>query len=140
MDEIAITLRDGNHPYTTDMITDEEMQRVAAFVSRGQVDMRAFLDYETRTVNAGNVDRGREIFQTTCAACHGFDGRLIDWGEDGGHNYVGTEGREVPDEVMHKILSSHTGVQMINLRAFPLSDAIDVLAYAATLPLDPPTE
>jgi thiosulfate dehydrogenase len=140
VEEIAITLRDANHPYTTTMISDEEMLRVAAFVSRGQVDMRSFLDMETRTVNKGNVERGREIFQTTCAACHGFDGRLIDWGEDGGHNYVGTEAREVPDEVMHKIQNAHTGVQMINLRAFPLSDAIDVLSYAATLPLDPPAE
>jgi mono/diheme cytochrome c family protein len=140
VEEIALMLRDANHPYTPEMITDEEMLRVAAFVSRGQVDMRAFLDFETRTVNAGNLERGRDIFQTTCAACHGFDGRLIDWGEDGGHNYVGTEARELPDEVMHKILNAHTGVQMINLRAFPLSDAIDVLSYAATLPLDPPAE
>jgi hypothetical protein len=55
---------------------------------------------------------------------------------DGGHNYVGTEAVEVPDEVMNKILNSHTGVQMINLRTFPLSDAIDVIADAATLPLE----
>jgi thiosulfate dehydrogenase len=140
VEEIGKTLRDANHPYTTEMITDEEIQRVAAFVSRGQVDMRSFIDYETRTVNTGDKERGRAIFQTTCAACHGFDGRLIDWGEDGAHNYVGTEAAELPDEVMNKILNAHTGVQMINLRAFPLSDAIDVLAYAATLPLEPPTE
>jgi len=29
---------------------------------------------------------------------------------------------------------------MINLRAFPFSDAVDVIAYAATLPLEPPVE
>ena len=69
-----------------------------------------------------------------------LDGRLLDWGAKGEHNYVGTEGRDVPDEVMHKILSAHTGVQMINLRAFPLENAIDVLAYAATLPIEPPPE
>lgn len=140
VDEIARTLRDANHPYTPEMITEDEMLRVAAFVSRGQVDMRTFLDYETRTVNAGDVNHGREIFQTTCAACHGFDGRLLDWGSDGKHNYVGTEAVEVPDEVMNKILNAHTGVQMINLRAFPLSDAIDVIAYAATLPLEEPED
>ena len=73
--DIAMTLRDANHPYSTEMISDEEMLRVAAFVSRGQVDMRSFLDFETRTVNTGNVQRGREIFQTTCAACHGPEGK-----------------------------------------------------------------
>jgi hypothetical protein len=140
VEEILPFLRDKNHPYTKDMIKDDELARLAAFVSRGQVDMRKFLDYGTRKVNAGNVERGRNIFQTTCAACHGYDGRLLDWGAKGEHNYVGTEGRDVPDEVMHKILSAHTGVQMINLRAFPLENAIDVLAYAATLPIEPPPE
>lgn len=134
--ELAALLRDANHPYTRDMISDEEMLRVAAFVSRGLVDMRTFIDYETRKVNAGNVERGRELFQTICAACHGFDGRLLDWGEDGGHSYVGTEAAEVPDEVMNKILNAHPGVQMVNLRALPLDDAIAVLAYAATLPVE----
>lgn len=136
VDAILVTLRNENHPYTKEMITDEEMARVALFVSRGQVDMTMFLDMETRKVNAGNTDRGREIFQTTCAACHGFDGRMLDWGDGDEHNFVGTEAVDVPDEVMHKILSAHPGVQMINLRAFPYQDAIDVMAYAATLPID----
>ena len=60
---------------------DAEMMRIATFVSRGQVDMTTFLDYETRTVNAGDLERGRAIFQTVCAACHGFDGRLLDWSD-----------------------------------------------------------
>jgi hypothetical protein len=138
--ELMAIFRDKNHPYTPEMISDEEMKRLVAFVSRGQVDMRKFLSYPGRKVNAGNVERGREIFQTVCAACHGFDGRMLDWGTDGGHNYVATEANDVPDEVMNKILNAHTGVQMINLRAFPLEDAISVLAYAATLPVEPATE
>ena len=136
-EQIVAVLRDNNHPYTKEMITDEELLRLAAFVNRGQVDMRTFIDTETRKVNAGNPARGREIFQTTCAACHGYDGRLMDWGVDGAHNYVGTEAAELPDEVFNKIFNAHPGVQMINLRALPLSDAIDVLSYAATLPTVP---
>ncbi len=140
LEDLMGVFRDKNHPYTKEMINDEELKRLAVFVSRGQVDMRTFLDYSKRKVNAGNVEHGREIFQTTCAACHGFDGRALDWGASPEHNYVGTEAVEVPDEVMHKILNAHTGVQMINLRAFPFENAIDVIAYAATLPLDPPPE
>ena len=34
-------MRDENHPYTQDMINDAELERVASFVSRGQVDMIA---------------------------------------------------------------------------------------------------
>jgi mono/diheme cytochrome c family protein len=140
-EELKVIFRDKNHPYTKEMITDGELDRLVAFVSRGQVDMRKFIDQKTRTVNAGDVNRGREIFQTVCAACHGFDGRMMDWGKNGEHNYVGTEGRDVPDEVFNKIYNAHTGVQMINLRAFPVEDAISVLAYTATLPIEePPAE
>lgn len=134
--EIAALLRAPLHGYTPEMITDEELARVAAFVSRGQPDMSTIVDGETRAILAGDPERGRGIFQTVCAACHGFDGRRYDWGSDGEHAYVGTEAASVPDEVLHKILNAHTGVEMANLRAFPLSDAVDVLSYAATLPVD----
>lgn len=135
---ISRILRDENHPYSEEMINNEEMLRVAAFVSRGQVDMRTFINLETRTMlkGVGNTDRGRAIFQTTCAACHGFDGAAMDWGDEDGPSYVGTEAIGLPDEVFHKIFNAHPGVAMINLRAFSLQDSIDALAYAATLPVD----
>lgn len=133
---IMATLRDANHPYTTEMITDEELLRVATFVSKGLVDMRTFIDYNTRTVipTAGDADRGRGIFQTTCAACHGFDGRAMDWGSGDSHNYVGTEAQELPDEAMNKISNAHPGAAMINTRAFSLQDRINLMVYIATLP------
>lgn len=134
--EIMNLLRSSLHRYTEDMIRDDELERVAIFVSRGQIDMSKFIDLKTRKIIAGDLERGRGIFQTVCAACHGFDGRLLNWGTKEKPAYVGTEASSVPDEVMNKILNSHPGVQMVNLRAFPLQDAIDVLAYAATLPVN----
>lgn len=135
-ESILSTLRDANHPYTQEMISDEEMLRVATFLSKGLTDMRAFIDYETRKVIAGSGDfeRGRAIFQTSCAACHGFDGRAMDWGEDGEHNFVGTEAAELPDEVYNKISNAHPGAAMINARAFSVEDRIGLLNYIATLP------
>lgn len=134
---IMATLRDANHPYTTDMISDDEMLRVATFISEGLVDMRGFIDYDTRTVKVGvgDINRGRGIFQTTCAACHGFDGRALDWGEGDGHNFIGTEAVELPDEVYNKISNAHPGAAMINLRAFSHEDRVSVMAYISTLPV-----
>ena len=137
---IMAVLRNDVHQYTEEMINDVELERVASFVSRGQVDMRKFIDTDTREMTNGDVNRGRAIFQTVCAACHGFDGRLLDWGSGDEHNYIGTEASALPDEVFHKIYSSHPGAPMINLRAFPLQDVVDVLAYSATLPVDEPEE
>jgi len=118
------------------MIADEEMLRVAVFLSQGLVDMRSFINYETRKVIAGSGDftRGRAIFQTTCAACHGFDGRALDWGAPGEHNYVGTEAQELPDEVFNKISNAHPGAAMINTRAFSVEDRVSLMNYIATLP------
>ncbi len=87
-------------------------------------------------MKAGDIERGKAIFQTICATCHGFDGKLLDWGEEGRHAYVGTEAASLPDEVFNKILNSHPDVQMVNLRAFPVEDAAAVLARAATLPTE----
>lgn len=136
-EEIAAILRDANHPYTPEMISDEEMLRVATFISLGLTDMRAFIDYETRTVkpDAGDIDRGRALFQTICAACHGFDGRAMDWGEGDDHAFVGTEASALPDEVYNKISNAHPGAAMVNLRALSEFDRISVLAYAARLPV-----
>ncbi len=134
--DIVALLRGPLHGYTPEMIGDDEMARVAAFVSRGQVDMAAYIDRDTREMKAGDADVGRNVFQTVCAACHGFDGRQLDWGDGDEHAYVGTEARAAPDEVLHKILNAHPGVNMVNLRAFPLQTAVDVLRYATTLPAE----
>ena len=134
--EIVALMRAAPHGYTPEMIADAELENLALFVSEGQVDMGSFINLETRELTAGDPARGAEVFQTVCAACHGFDGKLLNWGEGDENNYVGTEAASLPDEVMHKILNAHPGVAMANLRAFPLQDAIDVLAYAATLPTE----
>lgn len=130
--EIVKLLRSPLHGYTKEMIGDEELARVAAFVSRGLHDTNDAIDAAGRL--KGNPERGKALFQTLCAACHGFDGRLLNWGTAAEPAYVGTEASKFPDEVLHKIRNSHPGAAMVNLRALPLADAIDVLTYVATLP------
>lgn len=132
--EIIALLRGPVHSYNAEMIGDEEIEWLAAFVSRGQVDMARYIDLGTRQIIAGDVDRGRAIFQTNCAACHGFDGRQLNWGGPGEDAFIGTEAASLPDEVLNKILNAHPGVWMINLRPFGVEAAVDVLRYAATLP------
>jgi mono/diheme cytochrome c family protein len=130
---IMSLLRGQPHNYSQDMINDEELSRVAVFVSRGQDNADRFIDLKTGKVK-GDAARGASVFQTTCAACHGFDGRALNWGTADQPAFIGTEANKFPHEVLHKIRNSHPGAAMINLRAFPLQDAIDVLVYTRTLP------
>ena len=134
--DIIELLRDDTHLYSQEMINDQEMLRIATFVSRGQIDMRPYIDLETRDVIGGDMNLGRSIFQTVCAACHGFDGTNLDWGDSDGPAYIGTEAVAAPDEVLNKILNAHPGVEMVNLRAFPIEYAAGVLAFAVTLPTE----
>ena len=130
---ILALLRAAPHGYTEAMMSDEELMRVAQFVSRGQHDVPRAIDARTGGVR-GNRARGRGIFETTCAVCHGYDGRLLNWGTKEEPEYIGTAVEISAAEVLHKVRNSHPGAAMINLRAFPLQDAVDVLAYAKTLP------
>ncbi len=131
--DIVKLLRAPSHGYTPDMIRDEELERVAMFVRGGQHDADRYIDRATSKAR-GDVVRGASIFQTVCATCHGYDGRLLNWGSREEPAYVGTEARALPAEVLHKIRNAHPGAAMVSLRAFALQDAVDVLAYAQTLP------
>lgn len=131
---IAKTIRAAPHNYSKSMIGAAELARLAAFVSRGQHDARQWIDRKTRK-SIGNKARGQGIFQTTCAACHGFDGKLLNWGTDKEPEFVGTAATNFPEEILHKIRNGHPGSIMINLRMLPMRMAADVLAYAQTLPV-----
>lgn len=76
---IAKLLRTAPHNYTPDMISDEEMLRLAAFVRSGQHDADKYIERKTGKVR-GNITRGAGLYQTLCAACHGLDGRALNWG------------------------------------------------------------
>jgi thiosulfate dehydrogenase len=133
VDAIAAALRGGPHGYTKEMIPDDQLRFLAAFVSRGLDDMNRHIDPKSGAVK-GDPRIGAPIFQTNCAACHGFDGRALDWGDPGDPGFVGTEANANPWEVLHKIRNAHPGVEMISLRAFDIKYSVHVLAYTKTLP------
>jgi thiosulfate dehydrogenase len=133
LDDIAAMIRGGPHGFTKEMIPEEQMGYLAAFVSRGLDDMNKYIDPKSGEVK-GDSGKGRPIYQTNCAACHGFDGRALNWGDDKEPGFVGTEAQGNPWEVLHKIRNGHPGSEMVSLRAFDIQVSLDVLAYTRTLP------
>lgn len=134
VEEITAVLMGKTHGYTNDMISKDQMGFLAAFVSHAlDVNVNDYIDSKSGDVK-GDPKKGVAIFQTVCAACHGFDGTALDWGDPGEPAYVGTEANANPWEVMHKIRTGHPGVEMVSLGAFSVQTAVDVLAYTKTLP------
>lgn len=129
---IARIVRNPMHGFGPELIPDDALARLAAFISRGTYDTDDWIGPDGMA--RGEAARGKPVFQTVCAACHGFDGRAQNWGDDDEPGFVGTEAQANPWEVLAKIRHGHPGVEMVGLVAFDMQVAADVLAYAQTLP------
>lgn len=132
--EIHAVLMNETHGFTHEMIPEDAMLRIAAFVSRGQIDVSQYVNADKSV--KGDAEKGKPIFQNVCAACHGFDGKALDWGDPGEPGFVGTEAQGNPWETLHKIRAGHPGVEMPALMAFPIQDLVDLLSYTQTLPAE----
>ncbi len=140
VEELIAILENNTHRYTDDLIPGHAKERLAVFVSQGQ---HSVVQHFTPNGEVkGNPAIGRNLFQTLCAACHGFEGKARKLGGSADPNYlgkpfyVGTKARNEPIEVLHKIRNGHPGAPMISLRGLPMQSAVDVLAYVRQLPAD----
>jgi len=127
---IVAIMKDDTHKLG-DLMDDADFQDLALFVSKGQVDMSTLIDYETKTVKAGDTARGQDYFETMCSQCHGANGDLP---KDMKKTLAKQLGN--PQEVMHKILNGQPAEQMPALRTLDRQIASDLMAYMATLPTE----
>jgi len=129
VDVIVTVLKDDTHQLTDEMMSADDFNSLALFVSQGQVDMDKYINPETRDVK-GNLEKGAGYFNTICARCHGLDGlKIKDMKE-----IIGEVANDNPWETLHKIRNGQPTKEMPALRALPVDIAVDVLVYAQTLP------
>jgi len=132
---IIQTIKDETHGYTNDMIPASAMEKLALFLSFGQIDMDRYIDRATKKAR-GDPLRGAQYFQTICANCHGFDGKEMNFGDEEAPEFVGTVAAENPWEALHKIRFGQPGVGMVSLSVLAVQDQVDILAYIQTLPTE----
>lgn len=126
--KIVAILKDDTHKLSG-LMADEDFQDIAMFVSKGQVDMSKYIDYEAKAAKGGDAARGKDYFDTMCAQCHGTKGDLP---KDMKKTLAKQLGN--PWEVMHKILNGQPAEQMPALRTLDPQIVVDVMAHLATLP------
>ena len=132
---IVAILTNGMHGFSTDLIPAEAMERLALFVTRGQHETDFYIDFDSKKAR-GDAARGERYFQNICAACHGFDGKALNFGDDEEPEFIGTVATENPWETLHKIRNSQPGQPMPALRILPIQDLVDIVAYSQTLPAE----
>jgi len=132
VDKIVNILSDKKHGFAG-LIPKDSMLKLAHFVAHGQVDMDMYIERSTKKAR-GSVERGERIYQTTCARCHGADGKEINFKAPPKIEYIGTVANKNPWETLHKIRNGQPDVQMISIGAFDVQTHVDILAYTQTLP------
>jgi len=125
---IVAVLKDGTHGYTSDMMSEQDFQDVALFVSKGQVDMNKYIDRASKKVK-GDTAKGEAYYNTLCANCHGKDGMKVKDMKPMGKLATGN-----PWENLHKILNGQPKEQMPAMRALDHQITVDILAYTQGLP------
>jgi thiosulfate dehydrogenase len=134
---IIATIRDPQHGYTAEMLPDSAVAKLALFVSRGQIDVDQYIDRATKKA-LGDAGRGNQLYRMACYACHGPDGRRINFASASEPEFVGTLARDNPWELLHKIRNGQPGTPMIALNGvstLSIRDQVAILAYAQTLPV-----
>ena len=128
--KIVAELKNDTHQYA-DKMNAGQLEKLAVFVSRGQVDYSRYIDSASKKMKGGNAAMGAAYFNTICANCHGTDGTLP---KDMGKTLAKQMGN--PWEVMHKILNGQPGESMPALRALDRQIVVDIMAHLSTLPMD----
>jgi cytochrome c553 len=126
-----------DHDFST--MGEEAVNNLATFLKSYLIDVSPLIDSETKEAVGGDPAHGEELY-TACTACHGEDGRTINFGDDEEPEFVGTIALDNPWEFLHKVRAGQPGTGMpASLDAdWMMDDLLDLLAFAQTLPTEAP--
>jgi thiosulfate dehydrogenase len=122
-----------DHDYSQ-VLNEAQIAALVTFTQEELADTAAVINSD-KTVK-GDPARGKVKFENTCAACHGLDGKKLNFGDDAEPEYVGTIAVDNPWEFIHKASFGQPGEPMPAGVAlgWSLEDLANLLAYAQTLP------
>ncbi|MGB3700190.1 MAG: c-type cytochrome [Anaerolineales bacterium] len=129
----------ANSDHDFSAMGDEAINNLAAFLKSSLVDVSPLIDPETKAAIGGDTANGEELY-AGCAACHGDDGLLLNFGGDDDPEYVGTIAFDNPWEFLHKVRAGQPGTGMPAAldAGWSMDDLLDLLAFSQTLPIEAP--
>jgi mono/diheme cytochrome c family protein len=127
--------KDPSHDFSK-YIDDANLQKLALFLKEGVIDDTEFIDAITLKVKNGDTAHGKQLYDQTCATCHGADGTQIVFRTEGINEYLGSVANRDPFRFLHRSRFGVAGTEMPVGRdlGWTPADGRDVLAYAQTLP------
>jgi thiosulfate dehydrogenase len=136
-DELLSWLTGGENPDHdfSGLMEDYALNAMVAFMQNEMIDITAYVNADG-SVNGGDPASGKTMFEGTCAACHGVDGKTLNFGSAEEPEFVGTVAADNPWEFFNKASFGQPGEPMPRGRAlgYTLEQIANLLAYAQTLP------
>ncbi len=126
-----------DHDFST-VMDEQALVDMALFISQEMLD--SSLVIEDKMALSDDLETGEALYLSTCADCHGEDGRQINFGAADDPDYVGTIATDNPWEFIHKMRFGQPGTGMpssIDI-GWSLDEIGAVLAFAQTLPTEAP--
>ncbi len=127
--------KDPSHDFSK-YLDDTSLNKLARFLKEGLIDDGAFIDSTTLKVKGGSLEHGQQLFESTCSACHGSDGKKIVFRTEGVNEALGSLANRDPYRFLHRTRFGVAGTNMPIGRdlGWEPADGVDVLAYAQSLP------
>jgi thiosulfate dehydrogenase len=135
-DIIAHLMGENDQAHNFSNYLDESaMRQLSIFLKEGLIDDSEFLDSVSLKVIDGNLEHGKDLYNSTCAECHGDDGTTIIFRTEGVDETLGDVANRDPFRFLHRTRFGVAGTEMpvgYELSWIP-PDGRDVLMYAQTL-------
>jgi thiosulfate dehydrogenase len=136
-EEIVAHLKGENdraHDFSN-YLDENAMRQLAVFFKEGLVDDSEYIDSISLKVINGDLGHGDELYNSTCAECHGEDGATLVFRTEGVDETLGDVANRDPFRFLHRTRFGVAGTDMpvgYDLGWTP-ADGRDVLMYAQTL-------
>jgi thiosulfate dehydrogenase len=127
---------DTKHDFSTYLNGDQISALATFIIEKAGIDETQYIDYSTKKPKAADAAKGKQLYESTCAACHGTDGKMLNFGDAAEPEFAGTIALDNPWEFIHKVQFGQPGEAMpagIEQQK-TIQDALDILAHAQTLP------
>lgn len=135
-EDLTAWLTGGKNPDHdfSQVMGESAIQALVTFMQKEMADITAYVSADGSV--QGDAAKGEVMFENTCAACHGEDGKKINFGEADEPEYIGTIAVDNPWEFFHKASFGQPGQPMPSGIAlgWSMEEIANLLAYAQSLP------
>jgi hypothetical protein len=117
-------------------LDNTSLTQLADFLKFGIIDDSAYINPISLRVINPDISHGQTLYQATCLACHGEDGKKIILRIEGIDEYLGSVANRDPWRFLHRTRFGVAGTDMpvgMSLGWQP-ADGRDILAYSQILP------